>query len=214
MNYSDFPELKECPETIYRLINNYPITKITRAHKSGDFVYKIGDKYILKTSKNFERLKREKDANDFMSGKLPVSETMSYLEDEKTAYYLKTQLQGGTFLSKTYLHNPTKMADLLAEAMQMIHSLDTTGCTIKNQDSEGNCFIHGDFCLPNVLVRYNRIVGFIDTEAAGLGDPWLDYAECIWSFQYNLKTSKYTPLLLDALGITFDQEKYNKYIDW
>ncbi len=95
--------------------------------------------------------------------------------------------------------------------MKMIHSVDTSHCNIKSQDSEGNCFIHGDFCLPNILVRYNKVMGFIDTEASGIGDPWMDYAWCIWSFEYNLGTKQYTPLLLDALGIEFNQEKFDYY---
>ena len=73
----------------------------------------------------------------------------------------------------------------------------------------GNKYI--DFCLPNILVRYNKVMGFIDTEASGIGDPWMDYAWCIWSFVYDLGTKQYTPLLLNALGIEFNQEKFDYY---
>ena len=60
-------------------------------------------------------------------------------------------------------------------------------------------------------VKDGRISGFIDLGDAGIGDPWRDYAWCIWSLEYNLKTNKYTPLLLKKLGITFDEEKFIKY---
>ena len=188
-----------------------PIVKITKNHRSGDIVYKIGNKYILKISENVERLKREKEANDFMMDKIPVSQTVAFARKGSKSYYLKTQLRGNTLASKPYLSNPIKLAKLLADAMKMIHSVDTSHCNIKSQDSEGNCFIHGDFCLPNILVRYNKVMGFIDTEASGIGDPWMDYAWCIWSFEYNLGTKQYTPLLLDALGIEFNQEKFDYY---
>jgi aminoglycoside phosphotransferase len=80
-------------------------------------------------------------------------------------------------------------------------------------DKEYNTLIHGDFCLPNILAIDNKIVGFIDLGDAGIGDPWRDYAWCIWSLEYNLKTKDYTPLLLKKLNISFDEEKYKKYIN-
>lgn len=199
------------PEMIQDYIMNLKIKKITKAQTSGDFVYQIGDKYILKISENVERLKREKEANDFLAKKVPVSQTICFVEEEGKAYYLKTQLKGNTLLHKTYLNNPEKLAKLLAEAIHMIHNVDVSDCELKNPDSKGDCFVHGDFCLPNILVRYNKIVGFVDTEASGIGDAWMDYAWCIWSYEHNLGTKKYTHLLLDALGITFDEEKFDMY---
>ena len=100
---------------------------------------------------------------------------------------------------------------LLAEAMRMFHSIDISDCDIYNAESVGDCFIHGDFCLPNILARNNKIAGFIDTEASGIGDPWMDYAWCIWSFEYNLGTDQYTDILLKELGIEFDREKLERY---
>ena len=81
-----------------------------------------------------------------------------------------------------------------------------------NTRKKYDTLIHGDFCLPNILVKDNKITGFIDLGDSGIGDPWFDYAWCIWSLEYNLKTNKYTQVLLDKLGIEFDREKYLKYI--
>jgi aminoglycoside phosphotransferase len=44
-----------------------------------------------------------------------------------------------------------------------------------------------------------------------VGDPWRDYAWCIWSLEYNTGSKTYTPLLLKKLGIAFDEDKYRKY---
>lgn len=62
-----------------------------------------------------------------------------------------------------------------------------------------------------IPAKDGKISGFIDTEASGIGDPWMDYAWCIWSFEYNLGTKEYTALLLERLGIEFDAEKYERY---
>lgn len=93
----------------------------------------------------------------------------------------------------------------------MFHSVDISDCDIINSESQGSTFVHGDFCLPNILAEDGEITGFIDTEAAGIGDPWLDIAWCIWSYEYNLGTKEYTNILLDELGVEYDKEKYELY---
>ncbi len=60
--------------------------------------------------------------------------------------------------------------------------------------------IHGDFCLPNVILNKGRFSGFIDLGAAGVGDRHVDLYWGIWSLNFNLKTDKYTNRFLDAYG--------------
>lgn len=199
------------PQVIEERLAGKEVAEITENHKSGDLVYRVGSDYILKISDNIERLRREKAVNDFLTGKLAVSETVLFVVEQERAFYLKTMLKGDTLVEKEYLSNPPRLVRLLVQAMRMIHSVDVEDCPIKSPDSEGDCFIHGDFCLPNILVQDGEVSGFIDTEAAGIGDPWMDYAWCIWSLEHNLGTDQYTGLLLDALGIAFDREKYEHY---
>lgn len=199
------------PPAIEERLAGRELVEITENHVSGDLVYGVGDEYILKVSDQIERLCRERRVNDFLAGRLPVSETVLFEIEAGRAFYLKTMLQGENLAERKYLADPRELVRLLAQAMGMIHSVDPGDCPIKNPDSEGDCFIHGDFCLPNILVKDGKVSGFIDTEAAGIGDPWMDYAWCIWSLEYNLGTSQYTDLLLDALGIEFDREKYERY---
>ncbi len=187
-----------------------PARRITEAHRSGDEVFRLGDRYILKISKNIERLHREKTANDWLAKRLPVSESVVFAEENGRAYYLKTCVRGEPLLGE-YLRDPERLARLLGEAMRLFHGTDAAGCPLRNPDSEGDTLVHGDFCLPNILAEGDGITGFIDTEAAGLGDPWVDYAWCIWSFEYNLGTDAYTPVLLRELGIAFDREKFQRY---
>ncbi len=199
------------PPVIKDWIAGKEVAEITDHHCSGDLVYRVGNDYILKISNNRERLLRERAANDFLTGKVGVSETVLFAENAGYAYYLKTMLEGETLVEKKYLLDPGELVRLLAQAMKMFHSVDPAGCLLRNPDTEGNCFIHGDFCLPNIMVKNGSVIGFIDTEAAGVGDPWMDYAWCIWSLEHNLGTDRYTGLLLDALGIRFDREKFDRY---
>ncbi len=199
------------PSAIEEWLAGKEAAEITENHRSGDLVYRVGDDYILKISDNIERLVRERAVNDFLTGRLAVSETVSFVVEGERAFYLKTMVKGETLAEKEYLRNPQALVRLLVQAMQMIHAVDISDCPIKNPDTEGDCFIHGDFCLPNILAKEGKISGFIDTEAAGIGDPWMDYAWCIWSLEHNLGTDQYTSLLLDALGIAFDREKFERY---
>ena len=199
------------PPAIEERLAGRELVEITENHVSGDLVYGVGDDYILKISEQVERLKREQIMNDFLTGRLPVSQTVLFESEAGKAFYLKTMLQGENLAKRKYLSDPQELVRLLARAMGMIHSVDPGSCPVKNPDSEGDCFIHGDFCLPNILVKDGKVSGFIDTEAAGIGDPWMDYAWCIWSLEYNLGTDQYTGLLLDALGIEFDRGKYERY---
>ena len=201
------------PAQIENFIKSMKIEEIKDGHCSGDLVYKVENKYILKISENIQRLEREKKINDYLKDKLPVSESVAFEIEKDRAYYLKTMVQGESLLEKKYLENPHLTAEILAKAIKMIHSIDTNGCEFYNGESKGNVFVHGDMCLPNVLAIGEEVGGIIDTESCGLGDPWIDYAWCIWSFEYNMGTKEYTPILLEKLGIEFDEEKYKQYIN-
>lgn len=65
--------------------------------------------------------------------------------------------------------------------------------------------IHGDYCLPNIILKDWKLSGFIDLGSAGLGDRHMDLHWGIWSLGFNLKTDRYRERFLDAYG----REKIN-----
>ena len=200
------------PNEIKDIIKDMKIRKITKGHRSGDLVYNIENKYILKISKNILLLEREKNINDYLSDKIMVSKSIYYTVENGLAYYLKSCLSGTNLIDKKYISNPKLLAKLLAKGIKILHSIDVSDCPFINEESNGNCFVHGDYCLPNILAKHNKVSGFIDMAQCGIGDPWIDYAWCIWSYEYNLNTKEYTYLLLNELKIEFCQEKYDFYI--
>jgi kanamycin kinase len=60
--------------------------------------------------------------------------------------------------------------------------------------------IHGDYCLPNIIMQNFRLSGFVDLGTGGVGDRHYDLFWGIWTLQYNLKTDKYRTIFLDAYG--------------
>ncbi|MDD3235597.1 MAG: aminoglycoside 3'-phosphotransferase [Candidatus Cloacimonetes bacterium] len=60
--------------------------------------------------------------------------------------------------------------------------------------------IHGDYCLPNIIMKDFRLLGFVDWGTGGIGDRHYDLFWGIWTLQYNLKSDKYRNIFLDAYG--------------
>ena len=60
--------------------------------------------------------------------------------------------------------------------------------------------IHGDYCLPNIIMKDFRLLGFVDLGTGGIGDRHYDLFWGIWTLQYNLKSDKYRNIFLDAYG--------------
>lgn len=63
-----------------------------------------------------------------------------------------------------------------------------------------DALLHGDYCLPNILLDGWRFTGFIDLDNGGVGDRHIDLAWGVWSLNLNLGTSRYTQRFLDAYG--------------
>ena len=60
--------------------------------------------------------------------------------------------------------------------------------------------LHGDYCLPNVLLDNWKFSGFIDLGGGGVGDRHFDLFWGIWSLFFNLKTNDYFQRYLDVYG--------------
>ncbi len=60
--------------------------------------------------------------------------------------------------------------------------------------------IHGDFCLPNIMLDDWQLSGFIDVGNGGVGDRHIDLFWGAWTLCFNLKTDKYRDRFLDAYG--------------
>jgi len=65
---------------------------------------------------------------------------------------------------------------------------------------QNDTLLHGDYCLPNILLDNWNFSGFIDLGCGGVGDRHIDLFWGIWTLQFNLKTNRYTDRFLDAYG--------------
>lgn len=110
-----------------------------------------------------------------------------------------------------YLDDPERLCRVLAETMKFLHSrpidnipvspcIETYAQLGKDKYLKQDSFIHGDFCLPNIILDDWKFSTFIDLGLAGVGDKHIDIYWALWSLNYNLKTDKYTELFLDIYG--------------
>ena len=200
------------PKEINSIVGNLSYKK-DNIGRSDDIIYNFSNKYILKISKNYNRLFREKEKTEWISKFIAGPKSLLFLNDNTYNYYLRECLNGESLISKRFIDNPNLLIDTINKIIIILRSLDDKECPFKSEENDGDDFVHGDLCLPNIFVNdKNEFIGLIDVENAGKGDKWYDYAWLTWSFEYNLKTDKYNKILWDKLGIEFDTNKYKKYI--
>ncbi|MBQ8426081.1 MAG: phosphotransferase [Clostridia bacterium] len=204
-------DYKLIPSTIKDYVKNLNYTK-DNLGRSGDIVLNFDNKYILKISTKKEKLKREKEKNDWLINYIPVNKGICFTENKTHAFYLKSYLDGIPLSNDKFTNNPDLLLTLLTKALNLLSKVESKNCPFYSNDNIGNDFVHGDLCLPNILANDDEIIGFIDLENAGLGDKWYDYSWLLWSLSYNLETSSYNEKLLSKLKLTFNEEKYNLYI--
>lgn len=65
---------------------------------------------------------------------------------------------------------------------------------------KADTLLHGDYCLPNVMLDNWSFSGFIDLGNGGVGDRHIDLYWGIWTLRYNLGTNAYAERFLDAYG--------------
>lgn len=65
---------------------------------------------------------------------------------------------------------------------------------------KADTLLHGDYCLPNVILKDWRLSGLIDLGNGGVGDRHIDLFWGIWTLWFNLKTDRYRDRFLDAYG--------------
>ncbi len=65
---------------------------------------------------------------------------------------------------------------------------------------KNDVLIHGDYCLPNIMLDGWRLSGFVDVGNGGVGDRHIDIFWGIWTLWFNLGTDKYRDRFIDAYG--------------
>jgi kanamycin kinase len=114
----------------------------------------------------------------------PVNRGSGYVERAKNGYLL------GKFDKDLFPHNWG-----YASAGEARRVVEERGHLFKS-----DTLLHGDYCLPNIVLDDWNLSGFIDLGSGGVGDRHIDIFWGAWTLTFNLKTDKYRDRFLDAYG--------------
>ena len=124
----------------------------------------------------------------------------------KQDYLITARIPGEDGTSAACLADPPRLCEVFADTLLRLHRTDFSGCPLNSKTSSFidcspySCLIHGDYCLPNIIMENFRFTGFVDLDHAGIGDPHRDISSALWTLNYNLKTDKYNNMFLDFYG--------------
>ena len=138
------------PPSITEAIENRELMQ-KRLGRSGNRVYSVGKDLYLKISGELPALRRERDLNLWLEGRLFAPKVAEYAELEGLGYLLTTKVPGKPACYPQYLREPERLCDLLAEAVALLHQVDAADCPFL-AEGEGQSFVHGDCCLPNIMI--------------------------------------------------------------
>ncbi len=162
--------------TVWRLEGERGAVYLKRAHDLGD----------------------EGDRTAWLAGRLPVPEVLGVFRAFGDDWLLTRAMPGVPLSDRSLGWEPSRVARRLGQILRDVHAVDANGCPF-GVCRAGHVLIHGDYCLPNVLVEDGRLSGLIDLGRAGLGDPQDDLAAGVWTLQYNYGPG-HAREFLDAYG--------------
>jgi aminoglycoside phosphotransferase len=155
---------------------------------------KSGTVYVKRAA----NLVDERDRLEWLHGRWPVPETVGFFHAAGDDWLVTRGLEGVPLYHQSLGWEAPRVARVLGEILRAVQATDATGCPFGTA-KRGNVLIHGDFCLPNVLVSDGVLSGLVDVGGAGLGDPRQDLAAGVWSLQYNFGPG-HAREFLDAYG--------------
>lgn len=129
-------------------------------------------------------LQPERDRLQWLRTRWPVAEVVGLFHEEGDDWLVTRALDGVPMYHPSVGWPPERVGHELGAILHTLHATDPSGCPF-GTSKPGNVLVHGDYCLPNVLVHDGRLSGLVDVGGAGLGNPEDDLAAGVWTLQYN-----------------------------
>ena len=119
----------------------------------------------------------------WLDGRWPVPRTAGFFHELGDDWLLTHPVPGVPMSDKSLGWEPDRVARSLGAFLRELHATDAVGCPF-GVAKPGNVLIHGDYCLPNVLVENGRLSGLVDVGLSGLGNPETDLAAGVLTLSY------------------------------
>jgi kanamycin kinase len=149
--------------------------------------------------KRAANLADERDRTAWLAGRWPVPQVLGFFKAYGDDWLLTREVPGVPLYHASVGWEPARVARRLGEILLELHATDFAGCPF-GEAKAGHVLLHGDYCLPNVLVEQGRLTALVDLGRSGIGDPRDDFAAALWSLHYNYGPG-YARDFLDAYGV-------------
>ncbi len=149
-------------------------------------------------------LETEAEMATFFHRKNLGAQVLAYTQADAD-WMITSRIPGRDCLAEEYLASPDRLSETLGTLLRMLHSINYAGCPVRNCNPSwltpsSQVLVHGDYCLPNILLNNWQFSGFLDVGGGGIGDRHLDLYWGAWSILYNLKEKRWCTRFLDAYG--------------
>lgn len=116
------------PNSINRYINNKPYT--TDNIGASDSTVLCFEDMVLKIGSAEKEAETHAKMLRWLEGKLPVSKLIAFEREEGRSYMLTSRIKGEMLCAPSVLKDPKQVTHLLADALQMLWSVDISDCPV------------------------------------------------------------------------------------
>ena len=155
---------------------------------------------------------------EWLGDRLPVPGVVAYGSRGGHEFLLTRLVPGVPAHDRSAGRGRQEVAALVGRALKVFHSVPTKCCPFRHPvvgptSERDEVLVHGDYCLPNVLLDGGRF-RYLDVGEAGVGDRYVDVVAAIWSLRHNYGRGS-VAALLDGYGLrTPDRRKLAAYWRW
>ncbi|MDP9480945.1 MAG: aminoglycoside 3'-phosphotransferase [Actinomycetota bacterium] len=187
-------------------------------HLVGEWDEDLYLKVLGTNSAEFNSLRDEAARLEWLGGRLPVPRVIASGSRGGHEFLLTEAVPGVPAHDRSADRSRQEVASLVGRALKEFHSVPTEGCPFRHPvvgpTSEGDeVLVHGDYCLPNVLLDGDRF-HYLDVGEAGVGDRYVDIVAAIWSLRHNYGEGSVAGLLNEYGLRTPDRRKLDLYWRW
>ena len=163
-------------------------------------------------------LRDEATRLEWLSDKLPVPRVLASGSRGDYEFLLTESVPGVPAHDRSAGLNRQEVASQVGKALREFHSVPTAECPFRHPvvgpiSGEDEVLVHGDYCLPNVLLDADRR-HYLDVGESGIGDRYIDIVAGIWSLRHNYGKGNVGNLLSEYGLQTLDRRKLTAYWKW
>lgn len=158
-------------------------------------------------------LSYECDRMVWAASRLSVPRVIDYGCDDEYEWLQTAGMDGISAVDEGLRSEPARLVPLLGEGLRRFHSIRWEDCPFHRlptaeerkvlgapPEPEDLVVTHGDYCVPNVIIRDWRVAGYVDLGALGVADRWYDLAVGVWSVKRNMGPG-WEDAFLEAYGV-------------